>query len=60
MIYPMKCSSDFWKAEAFLIPVKPLDLPPPEALYDYRHDWWIWLDQSEELNKRAALREAIP
>ncbi len=52
--------SDFWKEGAFLIPDKVPDLPPPEALYDYRHDWWIWLDQSEELNKRAALREAIP
>jgi len=45
-----------WEAEQ----PKPPPPPPPEALYDYNHAWWSWLDDNEPLNRRAELRTLTP
>ena len=29
------------------------DLPPPEAIYDFQHSWWSFLDLGEKVTEEA-------
>lgn len=45
---------------------KPEDKPPPEALYDFRHVWWSWIDAEPkktarpEIAKQQEFAEMVP